>query len=80
MRPESNFQIAPNWSEIGKMIMTSKFSHMAYSSNFLTLFCFSCQIWLIVQVSSQCHHWFWGYDNFILQAIDQNAEIGNTPV
>ena len=35
---------------------------------FLTLFCFSCQAKVLVQVSCQYHHWFW------------NPEIGNFPV
>ena len=33
---------------------------------FLTLFCFSCQVQLVVQVSCQYRHWFWNYDNFLL--------------
>ena len=34
--------------------------------NFFTLFCFSCQVQLLVQVSRQYHHWFWNYNNFLL--------------
>ena len=33
MHPESDFQIAPNWPEIGKMTMTPQFSDMTSSSN-----------------------------------------------
>ena len=33
MRPESGFQIAPNWLEIGKIAMTSQLSKMTSSSN-----------------------------------------------
>ena len=35
--------------------------------NFLTLFCFSCQFQLLVQVSWRDHLWFWNYDNFLLR-------------
>ena len=43
MRLESGFQIAPNWSEIGKMTMTLQFADMTSSSNFfdVVLFLFS---------------------------------------
>ena len=51
--------------KIKKMRMTSQFSDMTSSSHFLTLFSFSCQVQLLVQVSSQYHHWFWNYDNFL---------------
>ena len=40
MRPESGFQIAPNWLEIGKMTMTSQFFEMALSSNFFDVVLF----------------------------------------
>ena len=33
MSPESDFEIAPNWPEIGKMAMASKFSDITSSSN-----------------------------------------------
>ena len=33
---------------------------------FFDVFCFSCQVQLLVQVSRQYHHWFWNYDNFLL--------------
>ena len=51
MDPEFGFQIVRNWSEIEKMTMTSQFVDMTSSSIFLTLFCFSCQTLLLVQVS-----------------------------
>ena len=38
MSPESRFWIAPNWPYIKKITMTSQFSDMASSTNFLTLF------------------------------------------
>ena len=66
MRPESGFRIAPNWSEIGQMTMTSQFSDMTSSSIFLTMFCFFCQFLLLVKVSCKCHHWFWSFDNLEL--------------
>ena len=40
MRPESGFQIAPNWLEIGKMTMTSQFFEMTLSSNFFDVVLF----------------------------------------
>ena len=53
--------------------MTSQFSNMMSSSNFLKLFCFSCQVQLIVQVSCQYHRWFRSYDNFFLYGVDQKS-------
>ena len=41
---------APNWPNIRKMTMTSQFSDMTSMSKFLTLFCISCQVQLLVQV------------------------------
>ena len=64
--PESGLWTAPNWPEIRKKTMTSQFSDMASPSNFLTLFCFSCEVQLLVEVSCQCRHWFWNDDNFLL--------------
>ena len=34
MRPDSGFWIAPDWTQLGKMAMTSQFSDMTSSSNF----------------------------------------------
>ena len=47
-----------------KMLIWAPFSQSPW-------FCFSCQVWLLVQVSCQYNHWFWSYDNFLLQGIDQ---------
>ena len=41
-------------------------TNVTFFQIFLTLFCFSCQVQLLVQVSCQYHHWFWNYDNFLL--------------
>ena len=41
-----------------------------HHQNFLTLFCFSYQFYLLVHVSSQYHYWFWITDNFLLWGID----------
>ena len=35
MRPESGFQIAPNWPKIGKMTMASQFADRTPSSIFV---------------------------------------------
>ena len=40
MRPESGFQISPNWPQNGKMVMTSQFSDMTLSSYFFDVFLF----------------------------------------
>ena len=40
MRPESGFQIAPNWPQIGKTAMTSQFSGMTSSSIFFNVVLF----------------------------------------
>ena len=47
---------------------------------FLTLFCFSCQVLLLVEVLCQYHHQFWNYDNFLLKGLTRNLEIRNTPI
>ena len=39
---------------------------MASFPIFLTFFCFSCQVYLLDQVSCQYHHCVWNYDNFLL--------------
>ena len=46
---------------------------------FLTLICFSCQVYLLVQVSCQYHRWFWSYYNFLLCGIDQKSGSRNHP-
>ena len=46
---------------------------------FLTLFCLSCQVQLLVHVSCQYHHWFWSYANFFFKGLTSNSHIGNTP-
>ena len=33
---------------------------------FLTRFCFSCQVYLLVQVLCIHYHWLWSYDSFLL--------------
>ena len=63
------------------MTMTSQFVNMTSSSIYLTLFCFYCQFYLLVQVSCQYHHWFWSYDNFFLyKGLNRNPKIGNTHI
>ena len=52
--------------------MTGQFSDMTSSSNFFDII-FSCQVKLLVQVSCQYYHWFWSYDNFLFQGIDQKS-------
>ena len=46
--------------------MMLQFAEMTSSSNFLMLFCFSCQLQLLVQVFCQYHCQFWSYKNFLL--------------
>ena len=46
---------------------------------FLMLFCFSCQVQLLVQVSCQYRHWFWNYNNFLLSGIDQKSKNRKYP-
>ena len=36
-----------------------------HRQKFLTLPCFSCQVWLLVQVSCQYRYWFWSYENLL---------------
>ena len=40
MPPGPGFEIAPNWPQMGKMAMTSQFSDMTLSLNFLDVFLF----------------------------------------
>ena len=44
------------------------------------LFCFSCQVYLLAQVSCQYHHRFWSYDILFYKGLTRNSEIRNTPV
>ena len=62
MRPESGFWIPPNWSKIGKLVITSEFADMTSSSNFFefNLFFLSSLVTII-------------YDNFPLYGIDQKS-------
>ena len=80
MRPESGSQIARNWSQIGKMTITSQFSNMTSSSIFLTLFCLSCQVcyWSkfhvnIITGSGVMTIFFYNW-------LSRNPEIRNTPI
>ena len=50
MRLESGFRIAPNWSKIGKMTMTSQLYYMTSSSNFFDFFL--CLLLSLVTVPS----------------------------
>ena len=40
MRRESGFRIAPNWPEIGKVLMTLQFADMTLWSNFFDVLLF----------------------------------------
>ena len=65
--------------------MTSQFSNMTSSLNFLdvVLFLLSSLVTgpsFMVQVSCKYHHWFWNCDNFFYKRLTSNPEIGNTPV
>ena len=52
-------------SKLAKNLKTNNdvtiFRHDLNVNFFLTLFCFSCQFWLMVQLSCQYRHWFWNY-------------------
>ena len=48
--------------------------------NFLTFFCFSCQVQLLVQFSCQYRHWFQIMTIFLYKGLTRNPKIGNTPV
>ena len=78
MRPESGFQIAPNWLSIGKMAMISQFADMTSPSSFFDVVLFFFSYWSKFHV------------NFITgsgvmrisfyKGLTRNPEIGNTPV
>ena len=42
--------------------------------------CFSCQIYILLQVSCQYHYWFWSYDNFFYKGLTRNLKITSSPV
>ena len=63
IRPLDCSKLAKNLQNDNDVII---FRHDGNIKFFLTLFCFSCQVQLLVQVSCQYHHWFWNYDNFFL--------------
>ena len=74
MRSKSGFRIAPNWPLIGKITMTSQFADMTLQFLFfLRLFCFPCQLQLMVQISGQTYDCFY-------KGLTRNVEIGDTPV
>ena len=80
MRPESSFQIAPNWPYIRKIAMTSQFSDMTSTSIFFTFFV------SLVKFS----YWSKFHVNIIsgsgimtisfYKGLTRNPEIGNTSV
>ena len=80
MRPESSFQIAPNWSKIGKTAMTSQFAEMTSSSFF----------WGCFVSFAKFSYWSKFHVNiitgsgimtiFFCKWLTRNPEIGNTPV
>ena len=55
--------------------MTSQFTDMKSSSIFLTLLCYACKVYLLVQVSCQYHHWFL---TIFYKGLTINLEIGKT--
>ena len=69
MCPESRFQNARNWPWHHRQL-------------FLSGFCFPWEVYLLVQVSYQYHHW-WQYDNWLMtiflhKKLARNPEIENT--
>ena len=64
-------KLAINWKET----MTLQFFDMVSPSDFFDVFLFLSRSLVARQVSCQNHHWFWIYDKFHLQGIDQ--ESGN---
>ena len=77
MHPEFDFQIAPNWLLIGKKNDVTILKNDVVDIFFMFP-SFSCQLWLLVQFSSQYHDWFLIYDNFHFQRIDQKPETAFT--
>ena len=58
------------------MAMTLQFADTT-SSIFLTLPCFFCQVYLLVQVSYQYHYWFWVMLIFLYNGLTRNPKIRN---
>ena len=81
MRPESVFQIASNWSKIGKMTMTSQLADMTSSSSFIC----RCFVFLV-----KISYWSKFHVNvitgsgvmtiFFYNGLTKSPEIGNTTV
>ena len=69
MRPESGFWTAPNWPKIGKITFC-----MTSSSNFLDVLSLLLTILVngpsFMSICFMLCHWFWSYDNVLLQGID----------
>ena len=80
MRPESGLQIAPKWPQIGKMAMTSQFSHMTTSSNFFNVVLFLLSSLVsgpsFMPISS---HGSGVMTVSFYKGLTRNPEIGNTP-
>ena len=78
--PESGLRTAPNWPKFRKMTMTSRFSDITSALVFLTLFCFSCQVQLLVQFHVNIITGSGIMTISSYNGLTRNPEIGNTPV
>ena len=81
MRSESSFRIAPKWSKIGKLTLTSQFLNMTLSSNFfnIVLFLLSNLVTgprFMFNISSRSGV----MTIFFYKGLTRNPEIENTPV
>ena len=66
---------ASRWLQISHKLKKWQRRH-----RFLTLFCFFCQVYLLVQVSCQYHHWYFMIIIFFYKGLTRKPEIGNTAV
>ena len=76
MRPGFGFQIAPNWSWIGKMTLTLQYLDMTSSSRFFDVFKISywSKLYVFIITGSGV------MTIFFYKGLTRNPEIGNTPV
>ena len=79
MCPESGLRTAPNWPKIQKMIMMSQFPDMTPSSTFFDVVLFFLSSLVTGPSFMSTFHWFWNYDNFPLEGIDQKSRNWKYP-
>ena len=79
MRPKSGFRIAPNWSQIRKIAMTSQFSDMTSSPNIFDVVLFFL-LRLVTDPSFMSTSGSGVMTISLYKGLTRNPEIENPPV